>query len=80
MRLLSEHLVKIVIGVALAVLLLFAIHAIRASGKAEMRADVLEETVKETNNHVKIEEGQNEIQNRDYSDAALYDSLYKHTF
>lgn len=65
------------IGGGLLILLVvgFALWQIKSSGKAEMRAEVLEQTIETTNTHVHIEEMQSEIHNRTTTDAELFDSL-----
>lgn len=73
----------ILVGVALATLLggyAWFVHKQREVGREQIRSEVLNEAIKETDKHIKIDEGQNEIHNRAITDAELLDSLQRGDF
>lgn len=77
---LSRHVLKIGLGVFVLLALWYGVRQIQDAATSKRDVQVLEQTIKNSNEHVRIEEKQSEIYNRTLSDDELFDSLQSRTF
>lgn len=77
---LSKFAIPLTVGFIALLCIGAALWQFKEASQAEVRADVLQETIETSNSHVRIEEKQSEIYNRTLSDDELFDSLQSRTF